>query len=45
MRESLEASLRRLNVERVDLYYVHRLDRSIPIEDTVGELSRLVARD
>lgn len=42
MRESLEASLKRLGVERIDLYYVHRLDRRIPIEDTVQELSRLV---
>jgi len=42
MRESLEGSLRRLGVDSVDLYYVHRLDRRIPIEDTVGELARLV---
>jgi aryl-alcohol dehydrogenase-like predicted oxidoreductase len=42
MRESLDGSLRRLGVERIDLYYVHRLDKSIPIEDTVGELARLV---
>jgi aryl-alcohol dehydrogenase-like predicted oxidoreductase len=44
MRESLEASLTRLGVERIDLYYVHRLDRRIPIEDTVHELARLVDR-
>ncbi|RBP09836.1 aryl-alcohol dehydrogenase-like predicted oxidoreductase [Roseiarcus fermentans] len=42
MRESLDASLKRLGVDRVDLYYVHRVDRRIPIEDTVGELARLV---
>ncbi len=42
MRESLEGSLKRLGVDRVDLYYVHRIDRRIPIEDTVGELSKLV---
>ncbi len=42
MRESLEGSLKRLDVERIDLYYVHRLDRRIPIEDTVQELSRLI---
>ena len=42
MRAALEASLKRLGVERVDLYYVHRVDRRIPIEDTVGALARLV---
>jgi aryl-alcohol dehydrogenase-like predicted oxidoreductase len=42
MRESLEGSLKRLGVDRVDLYYVHRYDQRIPIEDTVGELARLV---
>jgi aryl-alcohol dehydrogenase-like predicted oxidoreductase len=42
IREALEGSLKRLGVERIDLYYVHRLDRSIPVEDTVGELARLV---
>jgi aryl-alcohol dehydrogenase-like predicted oxidoreductase len=42
IRESLDGSLKRLGVERVDLYYVHRVDKSIPIEDTVGELAQLV---
>ncbi len=42
MRESLEASLKRLGVDRVDLYYVHRYDKRSPIEETVGELSRHV---
>jgi len=42
MREALEASLKRLGVERIDLYYVHRVDHRIPIEHTVGELARLV---
>ncbi len=42
MREALEGSMKRLGVERVDLYYVHRIDKRIPIEDTVGELGRLV---
>ena len=40
-REALEASLRRLQTDHVDLYYLHRLDPQTPIEDTVGELSRL----
>ncbi len=42
MRESLEGSLKRLGVDHVDLYYVHRVDERIPIEETVGELGRLV---
>jgi aryl-alcohol dehydrogenase-like predicted oxidoreductase len=42
MHESLDASLRRLGADRVDLYYVHRVDKRIPIEETVGELGRLV---
>jgi aryl-alcohol dehydrogenase-like predicted oxidoreductase len=37
-----EASLRRLGVERVDLYYQHRVDPSVPIEETVGAMARLV---
>jgi aryl-alcohol dehydrogenase-like predicted oxidoreductase len=37
-----EASLRRLGVEVIDLYYQHRIDRSVPIEETVGAMARLV---
>jgi len=37
-----EASLRRLGVDHVDLYYLHRVDPDTPIEDTVGAMSRLV---
>ncbi|HKY04444.1 MAG TPA: aldo/keto reductase [Blastocatellia bacterium] len=37
-----EASLRRLGVETIDLYYQHRVDTNTPIEDTVGAMSRLV---
>ena len=40
--QALEASLKRLGVERIDLYYVHRIDERIPIEDTVGALSKNV---
>ena len=40
-REAVEASLRRLNVERIDLYYLHRVDPETPIEESVGELGRL----
>lgn len=41
-RASCEASLRRLGIERIDLYYVHRVDRGRDIEETMGGLSRLV---
>jgi aryl-alcohol dehydrogenase-like predicted oxidoreductase len=37
-----EASLRRLDVDTIDLYYQHRIDRSVPIEDTVGAMAELV---
>ena len=38
-----DASLRRLGVDAIDLYYYHRLDPNVPIEDTVGAMSELVA--
>src|SRR6476659_3115243 len=41
VRSACEASLQRLGVEVIDLYYQHRVDQSVPIEDTVGEMSRL----
>jgi aryl-alcohol dehydrogenase-like predicted oxidoreductase len=37
-----EASLRRLGVETIDLYYQHRVDPNVPIEETVGAMSELV---
>jgi aryl-alcohol dehydrogenase-like predicted oxidoreductase len=40
-REAVEASLRRLNVEQIDLYYLHRVDADIPIQESVGQLGRL----
>ena len=40
-RRSCEASLRRLNTDYIDLYYLHRPDADTPIADTLGELSRL----
>jgi aryl-alcohol dehydrogenase-like predicted oxidoreductase len=43
VRAACEASLRRLGVETIDLYYQHRVDPKTPIEDTVGEMSRLVS--
>jgi aryl-alcohol dehydrogenase-like predicted oxidoreductase len=39
---SCEASLKRLGVDVIDLYYAHRIDPTVPIEDTVGAMSRLV---
>jgi len=42
MREALEASLRRLKIDTIDLYYLHRVDPNIPIEETVGAMSELV---
>ncbi len=42
VRKSCDASLRRLKVEMIDLYYQHRVDPKTPIEETVGAMSRLV---
>jgi aryl-alcohol dehydrogenase-like predicted oxidoreductase len=42
VRTACEASLKRLNVDRIDLYYLHRLDARVPIEDTVGAMAGLV---
>ena len=41
VRSACEASLQRLGVEVIDLYYQHRVDPNVPIEDTVGEMARL----
>ncbi|MEV5609847.1 aldo/keto reductase [Streptomyces sp. NPDC052225] len=42
VRQACEASLRRLGVDHIDLYYVHRVDRSVPVEETIGALAELV---
>lgn len=42
VRQACEASLKRLGVDTIDLYYQHRVDRSTPIEDTVGAMADLV---
>jgi len=42
VRQAAEASLRRLGVEAIDLYYQHRVDPNVPIEETVGAMARLV---
>src|SRR4051794_9334612 len=43
VREACEGSLRRLGVETIDLYYQHRVDPNVPIEETVGAMAELVA--
>ena len=43
IRSACEASLRRLGVERIDLYYCHRRDPDVPIEEVVGAMAELVA--
>ena len=42
VRQAVEGSLRRLNVDVIDLYYQHRVDPNTPIEDTVGAMADLV---
>jgi len=42
VRKACEASLRRLGVDTIDLYYQHRVDPATPIEETVGEMAKLV---
>ncbi|KAG5534240.1 hypothetical protein RHGRI_022385 [Rhododendron griersonianum] len=41
-RSCCEASLKRLGVDYIDLYYIHRIDKTVPIEETMGELKKLV---
>ncbi|HSN57596.1 MAG TPA: aldo/keto reductase [Candidatus Sulfomarinibacteraceae bacterium] len=43
VRRCCDASLRRLGVDHIDLYYQHRVDPDVPIEDTIGAMSELVA--
>ncbi|HWJ80647.1 MAG TPA: aldo/keto reductase [Nocardioides sp.] len=42
VRRACDDSLRRLGVDHIDLYYQHRVDRTVPIEDTVGAMKELV---
>lgn len=42
VRRACDASLQRLGVDHIDLYYQHRVDRQVPIEDTVGAMAELV---
>lgn len=43
VRSSVEGSLRRLGTDRIDLYYLHRVDPQVPVEETFGALGDLVA--
>ncbi|GGV24721.1 aldo/keto reductase [Streptomyces spectabilis] len=43
VRQACDASLARLGVDHIDLYYLHRVDPSVPIEETVGAMADLVA--
>jgi len=43
VREAVEGCLRRLNTDRIDLLYQHRVDPAVPIEETVGAMAELVA--
>lgn len=42
MKTAVEASLRRLKIETIDLYYAHRIDPRVPVEEMTGAMSRLV---
>lgn len=42
VRQAADASLKRLGVDHVDLYYQHRVDKTVPIEETVGAMAELV---
>jgi aryl-alcohol dehydrogenase-like predicted oxidoreductase len=42
VRQACDASLKRLGTDRIDLYYQHRVDPNVPIEDTVGAMAELV---
>lgn len=42
VKKSVEGSLRRLRTDHLDLYYIHRIDRNIPIEETAGAMKELI---
>ncbi len=42
VRAACESSLKRLGTDRIDLYYLHRLDRNVPVEETVGAMADLI---
>lgn len=44
MRKAVEKSLQRLNIDTIDLYYAHRIDPNVPVEDTVGAMADVVKK-
>src|ERR1051325_785719 len=42
MQQAVEKSLKRLNIDVIDLYYAHRIDPNVPVEEMVGAMSQLV---
>lgn len=42
LRQAVEASLKRLNIDTIDLYYAHRIDPNVPVEEMVGAMAELV---
>lgn len=42
LKQACELSLKRLNIETIDLYYAHRIDPNVPVEETVGAMAELV---
>jgi aryl-alcohol dehydrogenase-like predicted oxidoreductase len=42
VKKAVEASLKRLNIETIDLYYAHRIDPNVPVEEMVGAMAELV---
>ncbi len=42
IRNAVEKSLKRLRIDTIDLYYAHRIDKNVPVEETVGAMSELV---
>ena len=44
LKQAIENSLRRLRIETIDLYYAHRVDQNVPVEDMVGAMSELVTQ-
>ena len=44
LKQTCDDSLRRLNTDVIDLYYLHRIDPNVPVEDSVGALAQLVER-
>src|SRR3546814_10991541 len=43
--QACDASLQRLGVDYIDMYYQHRVDRNVPIEDPIGEIGRAQGRE